>query len=330
MAEAGDEFATPSAGIQRDRWGRPMILPVGEPQAVPYQRCTRFIDCLDDSYNLTQWKQRMTAIGIATRPDLVLAASAARNDKPALNGICKQAMDAAASSAAANIGTALHALLENIDKGIDVGPVPAAYEADLVAYQRAMEPFRIVGIERFSVNDDLRVAGTHDRTVEFEGVHYIADLKTGSIEYGALKIAMQLAVYAHSDLYDPEMEERSPLVVDQSRALVMHLPAGSGQCTLHWADIAAGWEAVQVAVQVWAWRKRKHLMTPFSTTSAATPEPDPTAPGFRGGEPDELGYQIMTARTAQDLAALWTANQDRWVERHTIMAKVRKAELAAS
>jgi hypothetical protein len=38
--------------------------------------------------------------------------------------------------------------------------------------------------------------------VEYGGKRYIADLKTGSIEWGTLKIAAQLAVYARSHTYD--------------------------------------------------------------------------------------------------------------------------------
>jgi hypothetical protein len=88
----------------------------------------------------------------------------------------------------------------------------------------------ILGVERFTVLDDLKIGGTHDRTVRYQGRQYISDLMTGSIEYGALKIAMQLAVYSRSVLYDHRTFERTPLDVDQERALVIHLPAGPGRC----------------------------------------------------------------------------------------------------
>ena len=47
--------------------------------------------------------------------------------------------------------------------------------------------------------------------------------------------------------------------VDQQHGIVMHLPVGKGECTLYEVDIAAGWEAVQLAVDVRAWRKRRDL-----------------------------------------------------------------------
>jgi hypothetical protein len=110
------------------------------------------------------------------------------------------------------------------------------------------------------VNDALQVAGTFDRVVAVGDLRFIADLKTGGIDYAAAKIAMQLAVYANSERYDPETGARSPLAVNQERGLVIHLPAGEGQCSFHWADLKAGWEGVQLAAQVWAWRARKGLL----------------------------------------------------------------------
>src|SRR5690606_25497180 len=130
----------------------------------------------------------------------------------------------------------------------------------------------------------------------------------GSIEFGALKIAMQLAVYSRSVLYDPATRERTPLEVDQDRAIVIHLPAGQGRCELHWVDIAAGWEAVQVATQVRQWRKRRGLLTPLTGGSAGLA----AAPTLRCGR------------------RRWVRHQATWTDDLTALAAARKAQLLGS
>lgn len=249
--------------IPRDRFQRPLVVPPGGGPPVAYRRCTTFIDVLADRFNLELWKQRQVAVGLTKRPDLVLKASSAPEDKKVLNEVCQAALDAAGSSAKATIGTAIHALTERLDRGEEMGEVPAAWKADLEAYGKAKEEFVVQDVEVFVVNDDLQVGGTFDRVVHLKGVphiRFVADLKTGDITYDTAKIAMQLAVYANSMRYDPVTHERTPLEVDRELGLVIHLPAGEGTCKLLWANLKAGWEGVQLAAEVWAWRKRKGLV----------------------------------------------------------------------
>lgn len=131
-----DVFDAPAKTVERDRYGRPLIVPVRGGKAKAYTRCTTFVDCLDDKFNLQQWQQRMVALGLASRPDLLLAVSAHAEDKNHLNRITGEARDAAAASAAATTGTAIHALTEKIDRGEELPPIPEAYRADLEAYRR--------------------------------------------------------------------------------------------------------------------------------------------------------------------------------------------------
>lgn len=249
--------------IPRDRWQRPLVIPRGGGKPVAYTRCTTYVGCLEDTYNLARWQQRMVALGLASRPDLLLAVSAHRDDKQQLNRICADAQEAAAAHAAATTGTALHALTDQLDRGIPLGVIPEAYQKDLAEYARVTAVLTPVEIEAFTVLDALQIGGTPDRVVEFQGTRYIADVKTGSIEFGIGKIAMQLAVYSRSSLYNPATGERTSQQVDQNNAIVIHLPAGEGRCELHWVNIAAGWEAVHLATKVRAWRARSGLSMPF-------------------------------------------------------------------
>jgi hypothetical protein len=159
-----DLFDTPAVEIKRDRWGRPLITPVGGGKAVGYTRASSLGSALEDNYGLTLWKQRMTAIGVASRRDLVLAANASQGDKTKLNDVVNQAMEAAQSSARASIGTSMHSYAEMVDRGQDPGYIPEEFAADLAAYRTLTEPlFEHAAIEQFCVCDELKVAGTPDR-----------------------------------------------------------------------------------------------------------------------------------------------------------------------
>lgn len=267
-----DQFDTPGRDIPRDRWGRPMVCPPGGKKPVAYTRCTTFVGVLEDTYNLSRWQQRMVALGLADRPDLMLAVAAHREDRNKLNEITANALEAAQAGAAATTGTALHALTEKVDRDAPLGVIPEAYIADLEQYREQTAPLQVQRIEQFRVLDSLRIGGTTDRVVEYEGRYYIADVKTGSIDWGILKICMQLAVYSRSTPYDFETRVRTadPFEVDQDRAIVIHLPAGQGKCELIWVDIAAGWDAVQVAKDVREWRARKGLSEPFAAEGTDT------------------------------------------------------------
>lgn len=299
----------PAASVPRDRWGRPQVEPPGGGKLVPYRRCTTFIDVLDNRWALEQWKQRQVADGLARRPDLVLKAASANGDKNLLNQVCETAAEAAGSSAASTTGTAVHKLTEQVDRG-EEAVVPPHAKPDVDAYQRATEHLHVQLVEVFVVHDGLQVGGTFDRVVEVDGVHYVADIKTGRVDYGASKIAMQLAVYSRSQLYSPSSGQRTPLDVDTSRGLVIHLPAGSGECSLHWADLDAGWEGVQIARQVWQWRSRSGLLD-------AAPSPHKR----------DLTTLIGECTDRASLEALWEAHQGAWTEKHTAAAQTRLAAI---
>ena len=313
------------ATVERDRWGRPLIVPPGGGKAVAYTRCTTYVGALEDTYNLERWKCRMTALGLAVRPDLQLAVVAHKDDKNKLNEVCDQAVEAAQASAAANTGTALHALTEQLDRGeLDIATVPSDYRPDVTAYQNviAAAGVKVEAIEQFGVHDGLKVAGTWDRIFNIDGRRYIADLKTGSIEYGMGKIAMQLAVYSRCQVYDVATKTRTPLDgVDMDRGIVIHLPAGTGKAFLWWVDINAGWEAVALATQVRAWRARKNLATTFEY-AAVKPDP-PTV------DTDPLLARIAVAPDVTSLRLLWAdANpHGTWRQVHTEAAAHRKAQL---
>jgi DNA-binding cell septation regulator SpoVG len=263
-------IVTPPPAVERDRYNRPLVTPPNGGKKVAYTRCTTYIDCIEDKYNLQKWMQRMVAIGLASRPDLLLGVNAHRDDKNALDRYCEDAREAAAASAAATTGTALHALTELIDRGqeLPAGLAPNIL-ASLEAYRQATAELTATHIEQFCVQDHLKIGGTPDRVVKYQGASYIADLKTGSIQWGILKIAMQLAVYARSHTYDVATGIRGEHSASIERGLVIHLPVvenpADAVCTLHWVDLLEGWNSVIIARNVREKRKLKFtdIASPF-------------------------------------------------------------------
>jgi hypothetical protein len=322
-------IVTPPPAIDRDRYGRPMVLPPGGGKKVAYTRATTFVDCIEDKFNLQKWMLRMTAIGLSERPDLLLSVSAHKDDKRELDRICTDAKEAAAASAAATTGTALHALTELVDRGQKLPVLPDTAKADLAAYAEATASLKPIHIERFTVLDSLKIGGTPDRIVEVGGERYIADLKTGSIEWGALKIAAQLAVYSRSWLYDHTTGERTPHGASTTRGIIVHLPAGQAECHLHWVDLEAGWEAVKVAKSVRDQRGLKfgQLTRPFVPGERVVPslnaeqkkaEADAKARTLRIAA---LESQIRACPDADTVRSLWASHSTEWDDHLTEIAR---------
>jgi hypothetical protein len=119
-----------------------------------------------------------------------------------------------------------------------------------------------------------QIAGTTDRIVRIGNRRFVFDLKTGEAVYPH-SFALQLAIYAMADhVYDFRTETLRPMPeVDQDRAIICHLPAKGGPCTLHWLDISAGREALEHALWVRTWRKRRDLLTKFDVPEVPNAEP---------------------------------------------------------
>jgi hypothetical protein len=317
------------------RKGCPKVLLPDLSKIAVYSRVTSYVDCLDDQEPLTGWKKRKVAEGLAIRPDLLLAvnslgpepsrleAAAYKDWRGRMNELCEQAIEAAKAGARATIGSALHALCERLDRGETLGAVPEQYIPHLTAYQEATAHLHPVHIEEFSVLDELQVGGTPDRVVRIDGEDglFIADIKTGSLDFGVGKMAMQLAIYAHSVLYDPSSGKRTGYAgpVNAERGLIIGLNADTGIVELLWIDIAAGWQAVGLATQVRAWRNRKGLTSHARPVIAVAPlEPTREA---------ALLVAIDVASSVEDLEALWRAAGAAWTDEHTARAAARKAGL---
>jgi hypothetical protein len=233
-------------------------------------RATTFAKSISDTFTLSAWSQRMVAKGLGMRPDLVVASAAARvDDKTTLDGIVDQAKDAAAARASANVGTAVHTLTEEDDRGqLKLDLVPAPYGDDVRAWREALAAHNLRTdpgyIERSVLNTRWNIAGSFDRLFQLpNGTWVVGDLKTGrNLQYGWNEIAIQLVIYALADaIYDWARDVFLPMPegLRTDYALVVHLPAGTGQAEVYRVDLRAAAEAADLCERVRAWRSTRNL-----------------------------------------------------------------------
>lgn len=252
-----------------------------------YKRTTTFIDVIQDEFLLKQWGKRNVAWGMAQRPDLQIAAASVKpdshyeqpyEDKKELNRIAAEAGTYAGDMYKATIGSSLHRLTHQMDRGEELGHVPERWVNDLKVYDETIKTLGIewVSIESFRVLDDwvkriedcdhkptryggtcecMGVAGTVDRIGWYKGRLRIFDIKTGS-DFNKLGHAMQLAMYAHMIPYQFPGDTRGsdPGEIDLSVAHIIYLPEGQGTCRLEPMDIEMGWRACQHAKHTWEFR----------------------------------------------------------------------------
>lgn len=250
----------------RDRWGRPLIMPEGGGEPVAYTRMSTLAKVLDDPYSIMAWKQRMTAVGLLKKPPLMtklsgLVASGNLDDyktKRALNRLCDEALEASGASDKASTGTGLHALTEALDAGLPVEFVSADDRARLDEYERATAEYAPLKAEGFVVVDEVRAAGSYDRLWMCpDGKARIGDLKTGSwdLKY-PMGVTAQLAGYANGMHYDVETGEREAIHpdLDTTTGLLIFMPP-SGGCSVVPLDLTLGLRVLKAAVETRTLRK---------------------------------------------------------------------------
>lgn len=296
--------------VPRDGLNRPMVVPETGGKPVAHTRTTTFIDCIEDKSNLVKWGKRMVLVGASVKPSLLEAVAKLdptdNKDKRKLDALAEVALEAAGANDKREKGTFLHGLSEYVDEGKALPEgVSEADVADLMAYILATLPFTVRYAEKFVVINELGVGGTPDRVIDYDGPGpdgepisgtFIGDLKTGTIEYGALKMASQLACYSRGKFYDftrfpaPDRlgdpkgwekwkktvvpAEEAALAytsmgdINQDWGIIFNLPSGSGEVTLHWVDLNKGWAAAKLALDIRAMRSTRKVMLPFVENSS--------------------------------------------------------------
>lgn len=299
LMKSGDAFQDPDdikeidLPDDRDRWGRYKLKDPVTGDAVIGTRATTFAGVLQERTTLERWSERMTVIGMGRRPDLFALAHGkdVKRDRNELDKLVAQAKEAAGSSERANTGTAVHGYCEKIDGGEwALEDVPPDYRADAAAYSAELKKHGLGThphlIERITYVREFEVGGKFDRIYELpDGSYVIGDLKTGSsVKYAWGEIKIQLALYAHgvntSGIWSKIRKGWDQTTkVREDIAIVAHLPAGEGRCSLYTVDIADGWRDAHTCHAVRQHRKRNKpnmkddLVSGIKDFDSSTPEP---------------------------------------------------------
>lgn len=272
-APVDDAFAR--AGIERDQYGRPKLPDPATGVMRSWTRVTTLAGAIEDHFHLAKWERRKVAQGIAMRPDLLALAASADESEPDGKKDLQRAADAAkehaGASSGANLGTALHSFIRRVvGETMRVGDVPAAWRPDVEAWLKAvkaadLEPLPETG-ETLVVIREYGAAGSFDRLMRCKrtGQLYITDDKSGhgELDYAQTKTSAQLALYAHHDAWWKSGGWEPRHDVSLTRALVIHVPVGTGTATVQDVDLAAGWRIVKAAAEVRDLRKLKPV-TPY-------------------------------------------------------------------
>jgi hypothetical protein len=222
-----------------------------------YSRPSGWGKDLDDESALVNWRIDRAMEGVACDPSIAATVAANIGHKEGAKDRRDRAIQRGRGNEGADIGTALHAMTERVERG-DGFVAPPPYAADLAAYLQALDTAGLVSdwIECKIVSDCWRAAGTADRIYRATrelvlpdgacldvGQTVIGDLKTGAkLDYALPGYAVQMAIYSDGEFYDVNTDERSPLppTMRSDWGLIVHLPAGSARCEFHWCDLRVG------------------------------------------------------------------------------------------
>lgn len=316
--------------VPRDSYDKPRILPVGKkmPNSITardstlrsYSRPSSMGKVIENTFMLERWQERQVAEGFTQSSLLRLEWSASDpDDREKRDKLVREAKKLARAEDKARAGTAVHALTERHDLGLPLKNIPEEYAGDVPAWVKVMQNFKVLDVECFVVEDIHKGAGTFDRLIYYHvpcpicGKHNrILDLKTGNTDWGHIAMAVQLAEYAHGSYYNPATGERTALPdVCLCRAIIVNLPAGTGKATLHWINIAQGWElALEAIAKVKEVQRKRNWMAEFTTLPDIIPE-------------------IMAAKDQDDLNRIWREHKSMWLPMHTKAGELRLAALAA-
>lgn len=291
--------------VRRNQWGQYLVVPPGGVKPTGYVRATTVAKTLDSEGGLGPWKATAAVVGAMRRPGLHARWQALIAEHPdpwygseASKAACKKLVEecqlAGGTSDRADVGTALHAIIEQRNLGRPGTPLlQPTMQADIDAYRATIDAAGITFnpelLETIVVLDRHGVAGTADLLEVHVPGHgpMVADLKTGTnLEYSWQSIAIQLAIYANADnVYvqgdatDGSQDRRLPMpTLSRELGLVVHLPAGEARCELLLVDLVAGWKAFEHSMWTRSWRQCKTLARVY-TPGAAAAAPLPSFDG---------------------------------------------------
>jgi hypothetical protein len=253
---------------QYDRY----ILPRGDGQAMEYTRTTTLVGSIDSGYGLGVWQKYRTVWGAAQRDDLIARLRAVPvDDKATIREVCDTAELIGGVEAAANDGTAAHAVLQRVDQGTPIEdihpyyqPLVRNYQAELVAKGITVIPELI---ERTCRCARLDTAGKPDNVYRLaDGSLVIGDKKTiTDVARAERAIASQLAIYANCEhMWNYVTGQYEPMPpVRKDFALVVLIDTDTWAVTIETINIEYGWARTRLMVELRESNKVKGLRHPY-------------------------------------------------------------------
>lgn len=268
----------PDEGIQRDRYGRPLIFQENG-TVKPYRRASSVAGTMNDAEGIVIWSNRHTAVGVARNVGIAQRiATLGENpddytpqDKRDLDSMIRDAKAQTGGEYKADYGTALHRATEPGFDGIVIGD---GMRADIGAYESKMLDLGLVAIatEIWLVSHRYEVAGTADhlylatkpipmpdmmphlRDIAVGDV-LIGDKKTGRYHPG--QVAIQLALYSDGviDLPEGALDGVNLYNFRPDLGLGVHIPRGEQSCSVYPVDLLWGADMVRLCNDVAEFRR---------------------------------------------------------------------------
>lgn len=356
MAVNEYDFPQVRPEVPRDRFTRYLLpIPGDESRERAFTRATTVAGSIDDKYNVGRWRERLIAEGFRAEPQLLESIDLMADDRErrdALQSAADEAFLAAGGGDAAARGTQLHTCTELVDTGIwTVDDVPEEYRKEVAAYRAALDKYGITvqpdSVERILYHATGDIVGTADRipVTMPDGTALVADVKSGrDLSYSWGSISMQLSIYADSDAmaeWDPETNTYTWTgvpVVNKDYALVFHVPVDQGRCDVHLLDLRPGRMAVDLALDVREYRRKKGMARPLSVGQYGLPEAKKTAPKTSEAtapetitpttNEEEIYAALDKCKSQDDMASVWSTHKDAWDDKYTEYGLSRLAESA--
>lgn len=305
MDLGGAEPAEPA-----DRYGR-RILPRGDGTAVPYTRATTLAGSLDGGHGVMVWRKYRAAWGVAQRDELIQRLRAVpADDKATIREVCDKAELIAGTEAAADQGTAAHAVLQRVDQGESINNIHSYYQPLVRNYQEAL---RIAGItvlpqyvERTYRCARYDIEGHPDNIYQLsDGSLVIGDKKTAAdLAKAERSIAAQLALYANSEHmmnYETSQYEAVP-EVRKDFALIIVINTEDWSVAIERIDIIYGWGRVRLSAELRESNRIKNIRHPYIAEGHWTPKSKTVLP--EAASTNGQGHYSPEAQSAKVAAKL--------------------------
>lgn len=284
--------------LKRGPWGKPYVTrdfgPLDWPEGARdplngflYSRPSDISGSLDTKENLSPYQQCQVVVGLmldsAYGGSLAVQFKALVSEhglqtwekaKGDVKDLLKQSRAKGGEEWKSGMGTGFHRYAHLRDIGAEVILPSKDVEPWLDCYEEAMQRFEVLDDECFVVADDLvnpdspddvRCAGNFDRLLRDKetGEIMVGDIKTGRQDNEfAMKVHVQLAIYAHGVRYEQETGRRWPIHADLSltKGVMIHVPMSGGGapcCDIYPIDLVEGWRLAKLSMDIERARKMR-------------------------------------------------------------------------